>query len=188
MRERAKMTTWRLGLHCWPSGRFSAPKDLPSNAHPHPFLCGDAYGAAFWALHPSCAQRWYLCYYSNSLGWFVLAFFGHVAQGMLGNAESSELSLYLRAGRTSRILNKHLHQFLQVNQESQPSSTLFQACKDFFFPSLPPSLRGSLYQNTAEIQDPSSASFPKIRGTKGALKTLNMQIVKCFHMQKNGCF
>lgn len=63
--------------------------------------------------------------------------FCHMAQGMLSNAGSSELSLHLGAGRASQILNKHLHESLQVNQESQPSSALFQACKDFFFPSLP---------------------------------------------------
>lgn len=126
--DHMEVWTWLL----WLAGRFSSPKHLPRNAHPHPFLCGDAYGTAFWALH-----LWYLCHYSNSLGWFVLAFFCHMAQGMLSNAGSSELSLHLRAGRASQILNKHLHESLQVNQESQPSSALFQACKDFFFPSLP---------------------------------------------------
>lgn len=108
--DHMEVWTWLL----WLAGRFSSPKHLPRNAHPHPFLCGDAYGTAFWALHLSCAQHWYLCHYSNSLGWFVLAFFCHMAQGMLSNAGSSELSLHLRAGRASQILNKHLHESLQV--------------------------------------------------------------------------
>jgi len=110
-----------------------------------------------------------------------------MAQGMLGKAAASGLSLYLRAGRTPQILNKHLHQSLQVNQESQPSSTPLQACKDFFFFAFPLSeevyIRILLKFKILHLPPPT-----KNRGTKEALKTPNMQIIKCFHMQKNGCF
>lgn len=110
-----------------------------------------------------------------------------MAQGMLGNAETSELSLNLRAGRIPQILNKHLHQCLQVNQESQSSSTPFQACKDFFFFAFPLSEEVCI-RILLKFKIPHLSPPAKNRGTKEALKTPNMQIIECFHMQKNGCF
>lgn len=129
----------------------------------------------------SCAQCWYLCHYSNSLGWFRSRISCHMAQGMRGNADASGLSLYLRAGRTPQMLNKHLHRSLQVNQESQPSLTPFQACKVFFFYAF--SLSEGVYiRIPLKFKILHLPPSTKNRGTKEALKTLNMQIIECFHM------
>lgn len=97
----------------------------------------DDCGTALGALHLSWAWIQYLCHCSNSLGWFGLGIFCHMAWGMLGNAEPSELHPYLKAGSTPKVLNKHLHWSLQVIQENLHSLTPFQACKDFFFFAFP---------------------------------------------------
>lgn len=184
---RAKTTTWRLGLDCCDLPGGFLPQNACLALHTltpfcvemlmeqlsEPFIC-PVHSAS---IHATTATIWDGSYW---------AFFNHVAQGTLGNAETSGLSLYLSAGRTPQILNKHLHQSLQVNQESQPSLTPFQACKDFFLFAFP--LSEEVYIRILLKFKIPHLPPPKSRGTKEALKTPNMQIIKCFHMQKNGCF
>lgn len=123
--------TWLL----WLARRFSAPKYMPSTAYPHPFLCGDAWGAAFWALHLSCAQCWNLYHYSNSLGWFRLGIFCYMVQRMLGNASALELSLYFRAGSTAQVLNNTSIRPCKQIEKASPPQLHFSLAKPF--PSLP---------------------------------------------------
>lgn len=80
------------------------------------------------------------------------------------------LQLYFRAGSTEQVLNNtFIRPFKQIKKQIQARLNSISALQRLFLLCLP-SLRGSLYQNTAEIQDPSSASPHKKQRHKRGIK------------------